>query len=535
MSREFIEFDVLDLYKARNNSDKKYFIGISEYQRKNRFDGKFIKKLFDSMINDLDIGQILLHNIEKKIRNKDVYMIIDGRQRIGSIVSIINNPSQIYMSKLKKLENKSFLQKKLILDSKIEEKITKKIIIRSRNIRKEFEELQDKDIITKNFKKTILKMTEIMSDNIREKYQHLLFKIYDSVKNDFVKFFNYKISICSMRGSPEKIIETFKRRNTEGTHLLDCELLSASWTMYKYVKPYTKKIKEIMNKRLNEIVDDDIIDDAIIDVDINEDDKKNKCSIYYYLVSIENYLCKYSTWKVLRKKDDDSKFNLICDVIMQFYDIDNIYEIPEFILKSKTKDIEKDLIKIMEEFEKLKEYNKFSKVVSHNPIKIDDLLEYIEKSKINKDYNYENVIFDNILRQLKIDENSYDKMKQGILNYLKSNIDDKTNKLRMTARCLLYFLDKKVLETKNEISLTQNEKSFINYYFDNNKTISEMVNDIMDDINEKHEIIGYDKIKKERTEKNITEKKIIVKKKNKLDDNTNDNGDFDLFKKIKND
>jgi hypothetical protein len=253
-----------------------------------------------------------------------------------------------------------------------------------------------------------------------------------------------------------------------------------------------------MNERLKEVVDDNFID-----VD------KNKCSIYYYLISIDNFLCKFQTWKILRGKTDDSKFNFITNVIMKYYDISSLYEIPDKLLDIKTSLIETELISLIKSFDNsIKKYNNFCKTVSHYPIKKEDLFNYIDQYKVDEKVNSNKIIFDNILTKFYVNTNNYLDIRTAIKKYLINDSIELSKEPKLITKCLLYILDD-VIEIKND-TLTKNKKSFINHYFKYAKySIDDYIDIIMKKLQENYDIKNPTKSNKIISDA----KKIIVKKK----------------------
>lgn len=99
-----------------------YNFGIDtdpEYQRDYVWEEKDRENLFDSIFNDMEIGKFVLNNISGRQNNGKMYEIVDGKQRLLTLIMFYENrlPYRgIYFNDLSAKDRNTFLDKAIELD-----------------------------------------------------------------------------------------------------------------------------------------------------------------------------------------------------------------------------------------------------------------------------------------------------------------------------------------------------------------------------------------------------------------------------------
>jgi hypothetical protein len=507
MSNKFIVLSAKDIYESRKRIHHKYEIGISHYQRKDKYDDNFVNDLHDSILKDYPIGQILLHKLNKK--NK--YAIIDGRQRSSSIIEIIDFPLQLKINStmIKKLTERSRIIEELNLDEKKQKTIIDSMIKKSRKIKNVIKNMSAIELVDFNYEKTIKNNIPIIGGKLERKFTKYLMKIFDELIDNQNKILKYEISIHISNNSYNEIINIFKRINTSGIHINNCEIIAALWSNKEFVSSYIPEIEEIIMREIDYIIREDT---HFIDYDIIN---KKKVSVYFYLMSFEKYLSnRFKLWNIISKKSDDSKFKLICDVIIKYHNLDSHDEIPNFIIeqyqsKNKMKKFENNLINFIRIFnKKLYNFTKFCSKGKNKSISqihlFNCISDYNKNGEIFNDICFEILFDDNKLKDIDIDDLDINKFYKVISKIIDDEITNNKKEISLFTKKLFYIYCKSIDNNSNingfDYIIEQNEIQHNNIL--NMKPIIDISVD---------EDIYFDKINYDKNIEIENKKKLIVK------------------------
>ncbi|MBA43076.1 MAG: hypothetical protein CMF62_03590 [Magnetococcales bacterium] len=439
-SYELDRMTVLDLYLGRLGTSKTV-LAISHYQRKDIFDEDFMTYLIDSLVNGIPIRDIILHFLKKE-NDKDIYALVDGRQRTSAIVKILENP----------FERKYFKDKlKVIEDSiKPEDKIIMKKILRK--FKKHIDKYSIMDISKINHNIIINKLKNSLDTTERKLWlEDTLKNLVSDLNSTFNNILKREVPVYKIDVDDEFILETFNRINSKGQQLDKIDLISSSWSKYDFIKSSKKKINQIMLQSKQNIIGD------IGAIYIDSHEEKNTFSIYYYLRSFESYLCELSKiYKTLRPRTESGKFDFITNLFLILVDTKNIDNLPKILVEKyhnkSLKKIESKIMILMRDFnDKFFTYHKFCTVGGTSPITLNNLLEFIKSNKnkeMIKDDNFvDKFIFVTAINKiipklLTIEkEFSWYSVKNKLEKYLLEELETNKTNPTIKTKCLLFLIN----------------------------------------------------------------------------------------------
>ena len=429
---------ILELYFGRLGTSKTV-LAISHYQRQDIFDEDFITYLIDSLVIGIPIRDIMIHYL-KTDNEKDIYALVDGRQRTSAIVKILENPFErtYFKDKLKQLEETAKVGDKVII---------KKLL---RKFKKYIEKYSVMDIYKINHNLIIDKLKNSLDTKERKIwFETTLQNFVKELNGIFDNILKREVPIYKINGDDEFILETFNRINSKGQQLDKIDLISCSWSKYDFIKSSKNKINQIMLQSKQNIIGD------IGAIYIDSHEEKNTFSIYYYLRSFESYLCEISKiYKTLRPRTDSLKFDFITNLFLILVNEKNIDNLPKILVyryhNKSLKTLENSIITLMKDFnDKFFIYHKFCTVGGKSPIVLNNILDFIKSNKeVVKDDNYvDKFIFVTAINKIIPNLVSFDKdfdwdvIKNKLEDYLIKELEIEKVKPTIKTKCLLFLIN----------------------------------------------------------------------------------------------
>ncbi|MFA4960824.1 MAG: DUF262 domain-containing protein [Candidatus Pacearchaeota archaeon] len=242
--------------KDRNKYFEKYV--LPPFQRGEVWAKKSKEDLIDSIRRGWPIGCLMLAKEKGKENSRD-YLIIDGQQRVRTLIDYNKNPSK-YMDfreiakslKSLLLKHKALSPELIVDQDAVEariEKLLKKLILEERDL-----QLEGANLITyfKQQSKNSILCTiseEVLLSLITD--LNKTFKDYSESQD----ISNYVIPVIIFKGSMADLPDIFALLNKTGTKLNKYDIFSAEWHNFRFHiedQEIMKKLKEMYENRMHD-------------------------------------------------------------------------------------------------------------------------------------------------------------------------------------------------------------------------------------------------------------------------------------------
>ena len=293
-----------------------YDYEIPEFQRKLVWKNHKKEELIDSLIKSFPIGAITLFYYEKSKK----YLVVDGLQRINTIVSYLKNPASII--DFKKFYNgieddvKKYCEKNSLNANKIKSSI-KEWYSKIDSKEEENYKFQDFEILNKS-------LSISLSYGQFQELRDILIKNIDIT--------NEELAIITYKGDIENLPELFAKINQRTVSLTSYEILHSLWYSYKlYTGQKTIAYKEKFIEMIKNSED--------------YDSKKINVTVFnmYMNLSAIGYILRTSVYenKEYAKYFKENKYNYIKSEI--------VFDIFSTLIKNTTNKINEAVDEIFKE------------------------------------------------------------------------------------------------------------------------------------------------------------------------------------------
>jgi hypothetical protein len=491
---------IQDLYDSRLGLNGTIY-AMSHYQRPDVFNKEFIDKLLDSLVSGIPIGQIIIHFIKRDSEKRKVFALVDGRQRTGALLQIMNQPLKynFFSTKIKDFE------KNIKTSKDIKSHDREILLIKFRSIKKKFNNRDINEILEIKLPDIIAKSCSNIKNSKQKKFITTNIKnFFEVIKDELSLIISRKVIVCNMTGDDTYILDTFKRINTQGNNVTKTDLIASSWSKHKLIKSRIKNVNTFIKNKKHELLGEF----NEIYIDSNDDEKY---SVYYYLRSFHDYLCskkKYSLYNSIKGspktkiKENEIYFNTISKIFCLVLGIDNnnIELLPIKLIELYERDelgnLELDITRLLAEFNtNFKSFHEFIKIGNSSLLTLNTFLDFIKLKKLNLNNIRKKIIFGLVINKLKSNMICYDKdisellIQQIIKNYLVGELDTQNKKPTTLTKAFLFLIydndyiniDKTMLAPIFDKKITKNIKNINTCHLTNFILTNERV-DSFDDI-----------------------------------------------------
>ncbi|AYV83328.1 MAG: DUF262 domain-containing protein [Hyperionvirus sp.] len=284
MTTDFGIWQIEDIIDAiREKPEKKRRINIAKFQRRRAWGEDHEYKLIDSIERGYPISSITLYKYRTNPDGCDQYLIIDGLQRIITIIKYINNPLK-FRNNIDRINQYrlAFSDKFQTVDHAILDNLIAfwfcEDFFNSYN-----------DIIQKNYMNYVDKLKDYLKKIKLTKTNRELMEQFIKDKSAelsrFVKISDFKIPV--ILSNSDKIYDIFERLNTSGIILNQFEICAASWFKYNFINIVNTDVK----KEIVSYYDTLKGDSENLDIDLpNDPQKQNEYTYFEYVQGLKGYV-----------------------------------------------------------------------------------------------------------------------------------------------------------------------------------------------------------------------------------------------------